>query len=201
MLPNPHPAETAQRLVALAWDLRDEVLRSPQLTKHPVEPLYGHQVGDRLGDCHILGPWEPLAALFKINPILVGTRPGARARLFGSTPGLLAADFVHLLAQLSSWGLPIDPTSWVDALRPMVLTRHAITPSELRVLWFYREHHGMKVSLEISTWPENVPSSFVTANGRRISDGHGWVRSTPGLRRHPAKTAVASVTASAAGTA
>lgn len=183
MLPDLHSAETARCLVALAWDLRETLPRAPKLTEHPAEPIHSYQVRDRLEDCGLHGSWEAFAALFGINPTCVGARPKAHARFYMSAPGLLAADFARLLAQLSSWGLPVDPAPWIDALRPALLKRRTITHSELRVLWFYREHRGMKERLKISAWPENVPSSFVTANGRRISDDYGWARASPAPRR------------------
>jgi hypothetical protein len=78
--------------------------------------------------------------------------------------------------------LPIDPTGWVEAIRPSLMKREILTSSELRICWYPREHGRMDCKLDHVEWPDGVPEKFDTANGRRVEPMYDGARARPSPR-------------------
>jgi hypothetical protein len=144
-----------------------------------------YRASDRLDDCFISMDIEARASLFDIPMPLpyVYPRPSAHSSRAMGGPGIGPYDFTALIINLATWGLPIDPTPWVQALRPALLKRRFVTASELRVLWFPREQNRFKATLPRVDWPEDVPDRFTTASGRLVQRWVNGAKAEPARKR------------------
>jgi hypothetical protein len=139
-------AQTAGKLIELAWQQRDKSPYAPERLGHGLdEPWPDFRAGDRLRHAHVGlcgSDLEAVAVVFDLPMFTLFSRPDGKAKHTGGGSYIQPMDFVALLIDLAHWGLPLAPEAWVRDARLLLQNHKMLTKSEIAIWWWHREQAG-----------------------------------------------------------